>query len=42
MCVYIEIERWINFEAKVGENHQFRKKSPKLSRRSAFLGETER
>jgi len=36
MCVYIEIERWINFEAKVGENHQFRKKSPKLSRRSAF------
>ncbi len=36
MCVYIEIERRINFEAKVGENHQFRKKSPKLSRRSAF------
>ena len=37
MCVCIERERWINFEeAFVGENHQSRKKSPKLSLLRSF------
>jgi len=42
MCLFIERERWINFEeAFVWENHQSRKKSPKLSLLMRS-GETER